>query len=94
MKKNICISEMYCTKCGKQGISIPRNKGDKRKGGHLKKIYCPYCREETNFVEIPSKSSYTYEHFLIEFNKGNFINGERKQTIRQCLSNNFNTEVK
>lgn len=71
-------SKFYCTKCGREGIPINRKKGQERKGGHLKKLYCLSCGEETNHVEIKEyDSSYTYQNFEEEFNSGCFINGNR-----------------
>ena len=46
------MSEFYCTQCGKKGIPVYRKKGQERKAGHLKKLYCLYCNMETNHVEI------------------------------------------
>lgn len=89
-RNNFQISDFYCTECGKQGVSLPRCTGERRKGGHLKKLYCLHCQKETNFVEITAKGFYDYETFLIEFNSGNFVNGKRKYTIKQCLSKEAN----
>ena len=44
--KEITTSEFYCTKCGKKGIPIARKLGSQREAGHLKRLYCPFCREE------------------------------------------------
>lgn len=88
----ITISEMYCTKCGKQGISIPRKVGKEREAGHLKRMYCPHCKEETNHAEIRPFGDYDKNDFLIEFENGNFKNGERvvksyKQFISSIIAN-------
>lgn len=69
------INDFYCTKCGTRGIAIPRKRGHAREDGHLKKIYCLNCKEETNHAEI--KGSYTYQDFLDEFNLGRFVDGQR-----------------
>lgn len=45
-------SSFYCTECGNKGIPVIRKKGQLRKSGHLKKLYCLHCRKETNHVEI------------------------------------------
>ena len=76
------ISEMYCTNCGKRGISIPRKNNKFRKSGHLKKLYCIYCGAEKNHVEIrPIHSNYNYEDFLLEIKYGNFDKeGNRKKS--------------
>lgn len=86
MKKNnnFSISKMYCCKCGKEGISIPRKAGHYRKSGHLKKIYCIHCKTEWNHVEIQSLSNdYGYEDFELEQEYNNFDNyGNRKEPYK------------
>jgi hypothetical protein len=72
-------SDFYCTKCGNKGIPIARKKGQEREAGHLKKIFCLKCQEETNHVECKSFSHYEYVDFLFEFENGNFTEtGKRK----------------
>lgn len=67
------ISNMFCTLCGKQGISIPRKANELREPGHLKRLYCLNCQKIVNHVEIKPKGlKYTYEDFLLEFNNHNF----------------------
>ena len=80
------FSDFYCTKCGHKGIPIIRKSGKAKEPGHLKKLFCLYCNEEENMVEIKQKGSYTLEDFLIEFQNGNFENGERKMTYKQFLA--------
>jgi len=73
------ISEMYCTQCGKKGIDIARRPGKYREPGHLKKIYCVYCKKETNHVEIrPFYSDYNKQDFELEMKHHNF-NGDGKR---------------
>lgn len=91
MKKRIeskyFISDFYCTKCGNKGIPVSRVFGQLRETGHLKKLYCTYCHEETNCVEIRPYSPYTIETFKTEFKEGNFDeNGNRKMTYKECLA--------
>ena len=71
------VSDMYCTKCGRRNIPIARKRGKYREAGHLKKLYCIYCKEEVNCCEIRPYGNYTLEDFLKEFKNGKFINGER-----------------
>ena len=82
----ISLSCFYCTKCGKRGIDIPRKKGREREPGHLKKLYCLYCKSEQNMAEVRQKGRYTLEDFLIEFQNGNFENGQRKLPYRQFIA--------
>jgi hypothetical protein len=79
---------MYCTRCGNRGIDIPRRASQSREPGHLKHIYCPYCREDVNCVEIrPYGEKYKYEDFLIEFKHGNFDeDGNRIMPYKQFIS--------
>ncbi len=83
MSNNI-LSKMYCTKCGKEGIGIFRKPSQCREPGHLKKMYCIYCKEEINHVEIRSIfSDYNYEDFKLEIKYHNFDDkGNRKQPYR------------
>lgn len=66
-------SRFFCTRCGKEGIPIPRMQGQERKAGHLKKLYCIYCREELNHAEI-KEEGYTYQDFMEDFENGVFLN--------------------
>lgn len=45
------IHEFYCTKCGRAGLPLPRRKESLREKGHLKKLWCPWCKEEVNHYE-------------------------------------------
>lgn len=72
-------SKFYCTKCGNEGVPIIRKKGQLRKGGHLKRLYCIYCREIINHVEINSTNDYTLQDFKTEFENGVFVDGIRKR---------------
>ena len=72
-------SEFYCTKCGKKGLPVMRKKGQQREPGHLKKLYCIFCKEEVNHAEIRSIGGYTYEDFLEEFEAGRFVNGLKEK---------------
>ena len=82
--QNFTISDFYCTKCGKKGIPIARKLGHEREAGHLKKLYCLYCKQEWDHAECKPFSHYTHEDFLIEFNYNNFDEtGIRKIPYRQ-----------
>lgn len=85
--RKINISDFYCTQCGHKTLPIPRKDGQGRELGHLKNLYCPFCRKKQNCVEIRQNGKYTYQDFLVEFTQGNFdANGKRIRTINQCLS--------
>lgn len=74
---SMSVSDFYCTECGKAGIPIPRKRSNLRSGGHLKILFCPYCRKRCNHAEVTPFGSYTKETFMEEFMKGRFVNGER-----------------
>lgn len=53
-RRNYTISRMICTNCGKEGIPIPRKISNAREEGHLKELYCLYCRAYHNHKELRS----------------------------------------
>lgn len=69
--------KFYCTKCGKEGIPIVRKKASQREPGHLKNLYCLYCKEETNHAECRPIGKYTYDDFRLEFDLGRFVDGKK-----------------
>lgn len=75
MSKNqkMTTSDFYCTRCGNKGIPVIRKAGKQREGGHLKKLYCMYCKEEVNHAEVRPFGEYNYEDFKLEFNLGRFL---------------------
>jgi hypothetical protein len=76
-QKKVTVSRMFCTQCGREGIPIPRRPGSQREAGHLKKLYCNWCKEETNHAEVRSFGSYTKEDFDLEFKLGRFVDGQK-----------------
>lgn len=44
------IHEFICPDCGRR-FPIPRKKSNRREKGHVKDIYCPFCREVKKFEE-------------------------------------------
>lgn len=84
MIKNFVISDMYCCKCGHKGLPIARKHSQYREPGHLKKIYCLYCKKPWNHIEIRSfYSDYNYNDFELEMQYNNFdIFGNRKEPYR------------
>lgn len=88
--RKINISDFYCCSCGKRVLPLPRKDGQGREPGHLKKLYCLYCKEEKNAVEIRENGKYTYEDFMIEYLNGNFDeNGKRIQPMRQFIASHW-----
>lgn len=81
-KQRVSFSDFYCLKCKRKGIPLTRKMSKQREKGHLKKLWCCYCQEETNHCEIKSNGSYTYENFLVEIQDGNF--DEQGNRIVKC----------
>ncbi len=79
MSKNCSVSpsRFFCTKCGKEGLTLQRKKGQQRGPRHLKKLYCIYCGEEVNHAEIREIGGYDVEDFKQEYQLGRFVNGNR-----------------
>lgn len=87
-------SRFFCTECGHEGIPIQRKQGAQREPGHLKKLYCIYCKKEVNHVEVREIGGYTEEDFRTEFNLGRFKDGLREPvgdladcTNEKCIYN-------
>ena len=93
---NATTSDFYCTKCGNKGIPIMRLAGRDREAGHLKKMYCIYCQEETNHAEIRHFGDYRYEDFKKEFELGRFIDGQRLpiNKLKGCKNHNCKCNIK
>ena len=85
------VSRFFCTRCGREGIPIPRKNNRAREAGHLKKLWCIYCKDEVNHVEVKNFTHYDLKDFEIEFNYGNFDkDGNRKMPygkFKQSLHN-------
>lgn len=77
-------SDFYCVRCGQKGIPIARKNGAQREAGHLKKLYCMYCKEEINHAEVRAFGSYNYEDFKLEYDLGRFVNDQRVP-LTDCL---------
>ncbi len=69
--------DFYCVICGNKTLPCFRT-GRLREKGHLKKLWCPTCKKETNCAEI--SNNYTIEMFKYEFEHHNFT----EDGIRIC----------
>ena len=88
------ISDFYCTQCGSQGLPVVRTAKHAREPGHLKKLYCPKCRVQTNMVEIRDYGQYKKEDFLMEFKYGNFDKeGKRKDPSWRHFIGEINNKI-
>ena len=65
---DINIHRFFCTKCGKEGIMLPRKRGHERERMHKKKLYCIFCKDEINHIEC--KNSVEVLEFKENFKEG------------------------
>jgi len=59
-KRQTEIHDFYCSECGFY-TPLARRCDKKKANGHLKKLYCPHCRKEVNFIETINKEILQYE---------------------------------
>ena len=86
-KRNVIMSQFYCTQCGQHGLPVWRRAGSEREAGHLKKLYFLNCKKETNHVECKEFTQYQFADFKIEYEYGNFTEeGTRKQKYGELRS--------
>ena len=69
--------DFFVHNVGKEGLPIQRKKGQEREAGHLKKLYCIYCKKDINHAEIREIGGYEVKDFQQEYNLGRFVNGNR-----------------
>lgn len=66
-------SEFYCVKCGQKGFPLRRKNGSQRQAGHLKKLYCLHCKQETNHYEVREFDlMFNYEQFKQDIADGKY----------------------
>jgi len=63
-------SQFWCINCGKQGIPIMRDRGNRRKSGHRKALYCINCKMVLNHIETRNEEEAQW--FRDEFDAGKF----------------------
>lgn len=56
---NTILTELICPHCG-EIVAIQRNKYRAKSIGHIKDMYCPYCKEYRKFIEIRDKDECYY----------------------------------
>lgn len=72
MGRLVTDHEFYCCRCGNRGLPVIRKSGQEREAGHLKKLWCIKCKQETNHAECVPFSKYSHQEFLLEFKYNNF----------------------
>mgnify|MGYP007056213182 CR=1 FL=1 len=53
MKKRNDLIIMYyrCDNC-QNDVTVPRQTGRRRENGHVKDMWCPWCKVESKFIEL------------------------------------------
>ena len=52
MRKTTRITHrFFCTNCGREGLPLARKVSHQHEKGHLKNLYCPWCKAEYNHWE-------------------------------------------
>lgn len=76
-------SQFYCCLCGNKGMMLPRKVGKERPTGHLKNLYCIYCKQVTRHYE--AKSEEDEIKFRSDFNAGIYANEKENIIPFNCL---------
>ena len=72
------VHRFYCLQCGREGIPLARPVSTTRSAYHRKKLYCPWCKETLNFIEIRNEKERL--EFVEAFDAGDFVE-EAKESI-------------
>lgn len=65
------FSSFYCPKCGKKIIDLPRPRSLQRNAFHRKKLYCFWCKQTFNGIEV--RNEVERLEFLEDFENGVYI---------------------
>ena len=63
-------NKFFCINCGKETIPLARKKSKLHTKFHRKKLYCPWCKETLNCIEI--RSDEEKDEFIELFENGAF----------------------
>ena len=58
------LSMFICSECGNT-FPIMRNHGQHRERGHVKDIWCPYCKAERKFMEVRRTDYYEDKNRIV-----------------------------
>ena len=53
-------TELVCLKCGNV-MTILRKSLKQKKVGHIKDMYCPYCKEQVKFFEVRDVNAFKWQ---------------------------------
>jgi transcription elongation factor Elf1 len=62
------MSSFYCPSCGKKAMDLPRPRSLTRQAFHRKKLYCPWCRETYNCIEV--RNEIERQDFIADWEDG------------------------
>ena len=81
-RQKMVSSTLYCEYCD-HPFTIPRRKGKRHEQGHVKHMYCPYCKTVTGFIEglAHDASLAFWDNWQAEHTTGK---GEDKDGSIQC----------
>ena len=51
MARSYSVSKLICPECGK-AMFVPRKNGRKREIGHIKDVWCPFCKKIQKMTEV------------------------------------------
>ena len=70
MGKSYEAHDFYCLNCGRKNIPLIRDCGKRRGKYHRKSLYCIWCKNTVNHIEICNQEE--KEEFLEAFENGEF----------------------
>ena len=76
-KGSFDLSNLVCLECGNI-FTIPRRRRKHRSDGHIKDLWCPFCKNVNKHYEIQNIDSFLYN---LEYED------EVKQYVRDLISN-------
>lgn len=79
-KTQFNFSGFFCMQCG-NGITLPRKLSGQKSKHHRKKLYCPHCKKELNFIEC--RNQWEIDEFKENFENGVYID-ESESSIEYC----------
>lgn len=68
-RKNCFVfTSFYCPACGEKAMELPRPKSLTRQAFHRKKLYCPWCKETYNCIEV--RNEIERQEFIEDWENG------------------------
>jgi hypothetical protein len=78
------LHSFYCMNCGKKALELMRKCGKQHGDFHRKKLYCPWCKVESNCIEC--RTPFDVEEFQANFAEG-LYKEENEQSIEYVRAN-------